>query len=366
MTKPMRKMLIIVGIVFGLIFTWYFVKKGLFAYFVSHYTPPPVTVSSNVATTKNWQSYITSVGTITAVNGVDLSAETAGIVKEIHFDSGQFVKKGDLLVLLDSSVEQAQLKDNEAQLKLAEQNYTRNKSLLAKNAISQADIDKLSTQLQQAQAGVEQIQARIKQKTIVAPFSGKIGIRLIDLGQFVSAGTAIASLQSMDPLYVQFNIPEQYISELYLQQAVELNVNLGNGAVIMGNISAINSKVDQATRNILIQATIPNKGMQLYPGMYSFVKVLLREHKNVVVLPQTAISYSLHGDSVFIIKEEKKEKSDEKPILKAYRQYIKVGERRDNEVSILEGVKSGQQVVSSGQLKLQNGTNVVIDNRVEL
>ncbi len=365
MSPQMRKMLLIVGIVFGIIFAWYGIKKIGFAYLMSHYVPPPVTVSSSIATTKNWQGNLTSVGTLAAVNGVDISAEVPGIVKEIHFESGQFVKQGDILVLLDMSIEQAQLQDNQAQLKLSQLNYNRNKALVARSAVSQAELDKLTAQLQQSQAGVEQIQAKIRQKTITAPFSGKIGIRMIDIGQYVSAGTTMVTLQSMDPLYVKFNLPEQYLNDLYLQQPVEVAVNLEGVQPFSGTITAINSKVDQATRNILVQATIPNKDFQLYPGMYALVKVLLREHKDVVTLPQTAISYSLHGDSVYVIKPDGKDKHG-KPILKAFREYVTVGERRGDEIAILKGVNPGEQVVTSGQLKLQNGTHVVIDNSVEL
>lgn len=365
MSKPMKKMLLVVIIVFGLIFGWYVAKKLIFNYYVSHYEAPPVTISASIASTKDWQSYLISVGTLTAVNGVDISAEVGGIVKEIYFESGQSVKKGDTLVLLDTSVEQALLKDNDAQLKLAQLNFDRNKTLIVKHAVSQSQLDTLVAQLQEAQAGVEQTQAKILQKTIKAPFDGKIGIRMINLGEYLSPGTNIVSLQSLNPLYVRFNLPEQYLPELYLQQPVEVSINIGGGQSIMGTVTAINSKVDQTTRNILAQATIPNDNFQLYPGMYASVKVLLKAHKNVVVLPQTAISYSLHGDSVFIIKPEGKDKEG-KPILKAYRQYVKVGERRENEASILDGVKNGDQIVTSGQLKLQNGTNVVIDNSVEL
>lgn len=365
MSRPMKKMLIILCIVFGIIFGWYAVKKLVFFYFMSHYKPPAVTVSAAHANSQNWQSYLTSVGTLTAVNGVDISAQTSGIVKEIRFTSGQFVSKGDILVLLDSNVEEAQLKDNLAQAKLSQLNYERHKTLTLKHAVAQSTLDTLTAQLDQALAGVEQTKAKIQQKIITAPFSGKIGIRSIDIGQFVSAGTAMVTLQSLDPLYVQFTIPEQYINQLYLQQPVSVNVNLANGKILTGSITAINSKVDQITRNILVQATVPNADMQIYPGMFALVKVFLREHKNVVVVPQTAITYSLHGDAVYLIKTEGKDKKG-KPLLKAYKQYIKLGERRDNEVAVLEGLKSGDSVVTAGQLKLQNGTSVVIDNSVGL
>lgn len=364
MSRQMKKMLLIVCIVFGIIFGWYGAKKLLISYFMSHYVPPAVTISATIAKTQNWQSTLTSVGTLSAVNGVDISPEVSGIVKEIHFDSGQFVKKGDVLVLFDTSVEQAQLRDNQAQAKLAQLNYERNKKLIVKSAVSQAELDRLAALADEAIAGVEQIQAKIQQKTIIAPFSGKIGIRSIDLGQYVSAGTTMVTLQSMDPLYVQFNLPEQYLNNLYLQQPVKVSVNMGEGKSIMGSINAINSKVDQATRNILVQATIPNKDSQLYPGMYALVEIMLRQINNVITLPQTAISYSLHGDSVFLIKADGKDKKSH-PILKAYREYVTVGERRGDEVSILKGINPGDQIVTSGQLKLQNGTHVEIDNSVE-
>ena len=365
MSKQMTRMLLIVSIIFSLIFGWYAAKKIMFNWFMSHYEPPAVTISAVTATTKNWQSYLNSVGTLTAVNGVDISSEVPGIVREIRFTSGQLVKQGDVLVLLDTTVEDAQLKDSEAQLKLSQLSYTRSRTLSSKSYVAQADLDAATAKLQQAEAGVQAIQAKIKQKTITAPFDGKIGIRQIDIGEYVSAGTAMVTLQSLDPLYVRFNLPEQYVKDIYFQQPVDVIVNFAGGKPISGLVTAINSKVDQATRNILVQGTIPNKDMQLYPGMFAAIKVWLRAEKNVVILPQTAISYSLHGDSVYVIKADGKDQ-DGKPVLHAYRQYVKVGERRGADAAILEGVKAGEQIVTSGQLKLQNGTHVVIDNSVEL
>jgi membrane fusion protein (multidrug efflux system) len=367
MSRQMKRMLIIVGIVFGLIFGIYAVKKGIFAYFMSHYEPPAVTISATTATTKNWQSYLTSVGTLSAVNGTDISSEGAGIVTAIRFQSGQFVNQGDVLVLLQSDVEQAQLKSDQAQVILAQLNYDRLNTLLRKNVSSHSEFDTVAARLAETKAAVEGTEAKIRQKTITAPFSGKIGIRQINLGQYVAAGTTMVTLQSLDPLYVEFNLPEQYLSELYLQQPIEITIN-GNSAevkTVKGVITAINAKVDQTTRNILVQATLPNKDLQLYPGMFALTRVWLREQKNVITLPQTAISYSLHGDSVFIIKPDEKNKKKD-PVLHAFRQYVKVGERRGDEVAILDGLKAGDNVVTSGQLKLQNGTHVIIDNSVEL
>ena len=365
MSQQMKKMLTIVSIVFAIIFGIYGLKKaGVWIFINYFFEMPPVTISATSATATTWQSYLTSVGTLTAINGVDISTEAPGIVKEIHFNSGQFVNKGDLLILLDTSVESAELKNNLARLKLAELNYKRNETLQKKSVVSQSSFDTIAAELQEAQASVESTQAKIKQKTITAPFSGKIGIREINLGQYVGVGNTIATLQSLDPLYVRFSLPEQNLEHLYLQQPVDVSINLSGGKSIKGTVTAINSKVDQMTRNILVQATIPNKNLQLYPGMFASVKIWLQQQNNVVTLPQTCISYSLHGDSVFIIKAEGKKKK--KQILHANRQYVEVGERRDNEVAILKGIKAGDQVVTSGQLKLQNGTHVIIDNSVEL
>lgn len=359
MSPQMRKMLTIVGIVFGIIFGWYTIKKVFFGFMMSHYTPPPVTISSTMAKTENWQSYITSVGTLSAINGVDISSETTGIVTGIHFNSGQFVKAGDVLITLDTDVEQAQLENSQAQLRLAQINYDRDSVLIKSNSISKSAMDTDLAQLQETQASVNEIQAKIRQKTITAPFDGRVGISQVNLGQYVSAGTNIVTLQALDPLRVQFTIPEQDLPSLFYHQSVDISVNVPNGQSIHGTITAINSKVDETSRSVLVEATLPNKNMMLYPGMFASVKIWQRNQDNVVVIPETAISYSLHGDSVFIVKSDGKKRH---PTLSAYRQYVTVGSRRDDEIAILKGMQPGDQVITSGQLKLQNGTHVVVDN----
>lgn len=365
MSTPMKKMLILMGILFGLLFGWYGVKKLFLWYMISHYEPPPVTVSSTVAKETTWQSYVTAVGTLTAINGVDISTEAAGIIQNIFFTSGQLVHKGDRLVQLNTDIEEAQLKFDESVLTLAKINYDRNVPLAKKNYIPATTLDELSARLQQAQANVEKTKALINQKNIVAPFDGKIGIRQVDLGQYISPGNSIVTLQSLDPLYVQFNLPEQYLHELYFNQPVDITVNLLNDLTVHGTIHAINAKVDQTTRNILAEAIIPNKNLAVYPGMFASVRIWLRAKNAVITLPQTAISYSLHGDSVFLIKAEKKGWRRE-TVYHVYRQYITTGERRGDDVVIENGLKAGDQVVTSGQLKLQNGTHVVIDNSIPL
>ncbi|OGT53366.1 MAG: hypothetical protein A3E84_01415 [Gammaproteobacteria bacterium RIFCSPHIGHO2_12_FULL_42_13] len=363
----MKRMLMIVGIALALLFGWYGVKKGLFFWYMSHFEMPPVTVATSQAYAKTWQAYLPSVGSVTAINGVDIAAEVPGIVREIRFTPGQWVRKGDILIVLDTSVEQAELKSNDAKLKLAKINHQRHQTLLQKNAISQAVLDATQAELQEAEAAVEATQARINQKTIAAAFDGRVGIRLVDIGEYISPGKPLVTLQSLNPLFANFSLPEQYVANLYFQQPVDVSVNLHNdsGQTIRGFINGINAKVDQTTRNILVQATIPNVKLDLYPGMFAVIKVWLPAQKKVVTLPQTAIAYSLHGDYVFIIKQKGKTK-DDKPILNAYRQYVTVGEHRGNEVAILKGIEPGALVVTAGQLKLQNGTRVLINNEVEL
>lgn len=364
MKKPMTKMLFFVGVFFVLIFGWYGVKKVLFIWYMSHYQPPPVTISATKATTKTWFSYLTAVGTLSAVNGVELSSEISGIVKELRFQSGQLIKKGELIVVLDTAIEEANLKSQQAKLQLAKINYNREKTLFNKKVASQANLDSRYAELLQAEAGVEYIQAQIKQKNITAPFDGKLGIRLVNLGQYISPGTPIVTLQTLNPLYVMFNLPEQHLAHLHLNQDVEVSVNFGTDKILHGKLTAINSKVDQITRNLLVQATIPNENLQLYPGMYGLVRIWLQEKKNTIAVPQTAVSYSLSGNYVFLIKEE--EGSKKEKLLKVYRQYVKIGERRMDEVSILDGLKPGDRLVTSGQLKLQNGTSVIIDTNVDI
>lgn len=362
-------MLIYVGIFFALIFGWYGVKKIMFMWFIAHYQPPSVTISATNAESKTWQSYLSAVGTFTAINGVDISAEVAGIIEEIRFTSGQLIKKGEPLFILRNDVEQANLKSNQARLQLAQINYDREKTLYHKHVTSQSQLDIRYAELLEAQGSVESVQAQIKQKTITAPFDGKLGIRQVNLGQYVAPNTIMVTLQSLNPLYVMFSVPEQYLTNLSLGQDIDVTVNFGNQEIIAkGKITAMNAKVEQTTRNILVEATIPNDKNELYPGMYGLVKVWLPARQNTIVVPQTAISYSLSGDYIFIIKDEKDENKlkDDEHNLHVYRQYVKVGERRGDEVAILEGLNVGDKIVTSGQLKLQNGTHVTIDNRVKL
>ncbi|OGT37515.1 MAG: hypothetical protein A3F11_02540 [Gammaproteobacteria bacterium RIFCSPHIGHO2_12_FULL_37_14] len=361
---PMSKMLTYVTLFFALVFSVYGGKKLIMMWYMSHYQPPPVTISATKAKGNVWQTYITTIGTLTAIHGVDLSANVAGIVKEIRFNSGQIVKKGDVIILLDMDIEQATLKSSQAKLELAKIDYAREKKLFDRHVASQATLDTRFAELLEAQGNVESIQAQIQQKTITAPFDGRLGIRQMDLGQYLPPGAPIVTLQSMNPLYVLLNIPEKYLSHLYINQVIDVVVDIGNDKIVKGKITAINSKVDHATRNVLVQAMIPNDKYELYPGMFASTKVWFRDKKNTVVVPQTAISYSLSGDYVFVVKDESKSKKQHE--LHVYRQYVTVAEQRGTQASITSGIQPDDLVVISGQLKLQNGTSVIIDNSVEL
>lgn len=363
MSKPFKKMLLGVSIFFGIVFGWYGVKKAMFFWFMSHYKPPAVTISTAKAKSSTWQPYLTAVGTVCAKQGVEIASEVPGMIDEIYFHSGDAVKKGDVLVVLRSDVEKAALKNSLAKLELAKLNYEREKTLNHKKFSSQANLDLRHTEWLFSQANVESIEAQIRQKRITAPFDGKLGIRQVNLGQFISPGMPIVSLQALNPLYVLFSLPEQYLPALTVGQTIDVSLNLGEGKKVTGKIKAINTKVEAATRNILIEAQINNDQADIYPGMYGLVNVWLKQNKPFIVLPQTAVSYSLSGDYVFVIKNEGKADA---PSLHAYRQYVKTGERRSDEVAILEGLNPDQEVVTAGQLKLQNGSQVLINNDVKL
>jgi membrane fusion protein (multidrug efflux system) len=363
MNSFMRKMLLVLSILFILVFGWWGLKKMLFHYFMSHYSPPPITVSSTEVTSQTWQNKLSSIGTLSAIKGTELSFEVSGTIREIRFESGATVTAGDELVLLDSSVEQATLQSDLAKLQLAQLTHDRNHKLKAKNAVSQAATDSSLADLHIAMGVVEYDKARIKQKTLTAPFSGKIGIKSISLGQYLPAGTSIASLQTLSTLYVKFSLPEQYASELHPNQKIEVSVNVsGVTKKIIGKIVATNSKVSETTRNILLLGIIPNENTKLLPGMFANVTVWLQKSDNVLTIPQTAITYSLHGDSVFLIQPSKKQKN--KADLTVIRQYIKVGEQRDTSAAILDGLHAGDAIVTAGQLKLQNNAHIEIDNSV--
>lgn len=364
MKKPMAIMLAVVIVLFGGVFAWIEFKQYMIDKYLASYTAPPVTVSAAPAAQEQWQGFIKSVGTIRAENGVDISSEVGGLVRTIHFSSGSEVKEGEILVQLDDSVEQANLRSFHAQYELAKINFERDKKLLKNRAISKTDFDTVEAQLKDALAQVERTRALIEQKRIHAPFSGRLGVREINVGDYVSSGDHLVTLQAHQLLYIDFYVPEKYVPKLFVGQRVEFNVQAFDDKHFVGVVSAINSKVDQNTRNILVRASYNNQDGELVPGMFANVSIILSEVRDVVVVPQTAISYSLYGSSVFVVNAKTDENGN--PLQVVERRYIQVGERRDKRVALLAGIKAGEIVVTAGQIKLTNGAKIKVDNSIKL
>jgi len=326
----------------------------------SEFKMPPTTVNTVVAMRDNWAATLRSVGSLSAVQGVTVAAELAGKITRIAFQAGSDVQAGDLLVQQDVSTEQAQLPGAEAEVELTRLNLERISDLLAKQYISQAEYDAAAAAFRQAQAEVERIKADIAKKTIRAPFSGKLGIRLVNLGQILDPGQEVVSLQALNPLFVEFLLPQQRLAEV----KTGMSVRLTGDAVpepVAGTITAINPKIDEATRNVRLQATVANRNGQLRPGMYVNVEVLLPGERQVVTLPTTAVLYAPYGDSVFVVEEKATEGAADKSLV-LRQQFVRLGEKRGDYVAVLSGIEHDDQVVSNGVFKLLNGIPVVVDN----
>lgn len=372
MTKRMIIMLFGCVLIFGGVFAMkYMGKKGMNQYF-DNMPIPAATISATKAKSTTWAQQLEAVGTLTAVNGIQLTTEAAGIVESILFESGDTVEKGAILLTLDANTDRADLKTFEAQSRLAQVELKRIRSLYKLDSLSQADLDRAESEATQARARVLTQKARIAQKEIRAPFSGELGIRRVDLGQYVSPGTAIVSLQALDPLYVDFNLPEQNISQVSKGQAVEVKVDLLPGEVIAGEIQAIETRVDTETRNFPVRAQISNSQGRLRPGVFARVAIALPSSGEAIIVPRTAISYNAYGNSVFVIgKAEAKSEGEaaaakdapaQSETLVARQRFVKTGEARGDFVVITEGLEAGEQIVTSGLLKLRNNQPVVINN----
>jgi membrane fusion protein (multidrug efflux system) len=325
--------------------------------------PPPDAVTTIVAHREEWPATLGAIGTVAAVQGVTVSADLPGVVDRITFESGRGVKEGDVLVQLDIRQEEAQLAAAEAQLELSRLTFERMKGLVEQDAVAQAEFDTAAAAHKQADARIREIRATIERKTIRAPFSGALGIRAVNLGQYLSAGDAVVPLQSLNPIYVNFGIPQQDVGQIQLGRTVRVTVgDLGN-VEFSGRISAVDSVVDEATRNVRVQATLANHGGKLRPGMFVQTQIMLGRSRPVIALPGSAINYAPYGDSVFIVADLKD------PSGKSYRgvrqQVVKLGGARGDQIAILSGITPGQEVVTSGVFKLRNGAPVQINNKVQ-
>lgn len=324
---------------------------------------PPEAVTTVRASQDRWPSTIDAVGSVAAVHGVTVSADLPGLVSQISFDSGRKVRAGDVLLRLDTRQEQAQLAAAEAQRKLTTVNFERMKGLRDQGITSQADFDKAAAEFKQAAAKTGETAATIGRKTIRAPFSGVLGIRQVNLGQYLNPGDPIVPLQSLDPIYVNFAVPQQQIGELRVGAPVQVTARDVKGSAATGTITAINSVIDEATRNVEVQATLANPEGQLRPGMFVEAKVVLGEGSPVVALPTSAVSYAPYGNSVFVVSEMKS--PDGKTYKGVRQQFVKLGGARGDQVAVLSGVKAGEEVVTSGVFKLRSGAAVVVNNKVQ-
>jgi membrane fusion protein (multidrug efflux system) len=324
---------------------------------------PPTTVTSAPVRAEHWAPELTAVGSVAAVQGAMLAAELPGTVAEVKFDNGTRVKKGDVLVQLDVSSEEAQLRSAEADAELARVAEERARNLRKDNVISQSEFDTADATFKQKVAQVDNMRAIIAKKTIRAPFDGEAGIRQVNPGQMVPAGQQIVSLQALDPIFVNFALPQQRLSELKEGLVVRVTTDAVPGHQFKGKLTAINSQVDEVTRNIQVQATLENKKRLLQPGMFVTATVILPQEQTTIVIPATAISYAPFGDSVFVIEKKHDEKT-KKDGLVLRQQFIRTGETRGDFVAVTEGLKPGEQVASTGVFKLRNGASVVIDNKM--
>jgi membrane fusion protein, multidrug efflux system len=322
---------------------------------------PPEAVTTVVAKQERWPASLGVIGTVAAVRGVTISADLPGVVDRIAFDSGMSVHEGDIIATLDTRTEQAQLAAAEAQLELTKANLERTRGLRDDQIVAPADFDKAEAEYKQAVAGIGEIRAAIGRKTILAPFSGVLGIRQANLGQYLAAGMPIVSLQSLDPVYVNFAVPQQQVGRI--RAGTEVRVAVENAGETRGTVTAIDSVIDENTRNIQIQATIPNPGRRLHPGMFVQTRVVIGAAESVIALPTSAIAYAPYGDSVFVVSEMKG--PDGKAFQGVVQRFVKLGASRGDQVAVVSGIGPGDEVVTSGVFKLRNGAAVQINNTVQ-
>jgi len=322
--------------------------------------PPPVTISTVVAEADRWDRRVESVGSFRAVQGADLSTEESGVITKIHFANGAEVKENDLLLELDTETEQANLRSAEAEQDLARTVYERTKRLRQNNTVPQSDLDAAESQLRKMTALVEQLKATIRKKQLNAPFSGRLGIREVNLGQFVNYGDKIVTLQSLDPIFVDFLLPQQLIAGLQLGKKIQVLTDVYPGRVFEGELTAINSEIDRVTRNIRLQGTLKNSEGALRPGMFARVILSLGEAEDVVRVPATSLLRAPYGDSVFVVLEKSRE--DGSKMLVAEQRFVRSGRTMGDFVAITEGLQAGDTVVSAGVFKLRNGSPVKVNN----
>ena len=363
MIKRMVIMLVAVALVLGGIFGFQAFKATMIKKFMSQMSAPPQTVSTAKAAYAPWQSTVQAVGSLRAVKGADLSLETAGTVDSITFESGDDVEAGTVLLKLRADDDVAKLASLQATAALNHITYDRDLKQAKIQAVSQATLDTDAANLKNAEAQVAEQQAVLDKKTLRAPFAGHLGIRAVDLGQYLGAGTMVVTLQALDPIYLDFFVPQQAVDQVRLHQSLDVKVDAYPKDVFKGEISAINPRVDSGSRNVQVRATLKNADHRLLPGMYATLDIQVGQPERYITLPQTAITYSPYGDSVYVV-DDKGSGPDGKPVLVARQTFVTTGATRGDQVAALTGVKEGETVVVAGQIKLHNGSTVLINNSI--
>ena len=324
-------------------------------------TPPPQAVSSAEVREENWAPVLSAIGSVSAVQGAIIAAELGGVVSDIKFENGGVAKKGDVIMKLDASQEEALLRSAEAEAELARTDLERTQGLASQKVVSKSELDAAESKFRRLTAIVDQMRSNIRKKTLVAPFDGHVGIRQVNVGQMINAGQQVVALTSLDPVYVDFALPQQHLAQLSQGLEVRVTTDALPGRVFPGKLTAVNSMVDTVTRNVSVQATLENADHVLRPGMFAKAEVVLPEKSSALVIPGSAVSYAPFGDSVFVIEKKKDEKTGkETQVIR--QQFVRIGEARGDFVSVTEGLKGGETVVSTGVFKLRNGMAVTINN----
>src|SRR5688572_3122717 len=383
----MIKRFVIIGLIFGLLigglafFQFIFLPQMISQAILG--APPPVeTISAEPARVERWAPFVKAIGTVEAVNGIDVASKASGIVRKFFFDSGEQVAEDAPLVHLDDDAEQADLRNLQASLKNAEQELQRNRKLAQQGISPQRELQAAEARRAELLAQIDRVKAVIEDKTMKAPWAGRLGIRRVDEGAFVQAGQALVWLQTVDPVYVDFTVPEEDYARIKPGQVVDTTYRAYPGEVFRGKVDVIDAKLDAATRTIAVRAVLPNPDSKIAAGMFADVKVIVAEPQEVLTVAETAVTYSLYGDSVYVVVPTKAQPQQNapanttaqpaaqpqpaQPALQVERRFVKIGEVRDARVAIVQGVKEGEQVVTVGQLKLRPGTNVRVDNSVAL
>jgi membrane fusion protein (multidrug efflux system) len=363
MIKRMLIMLVLVGVVLGSVFGFKTFVDGKVKEFMAGMGNQPQTVSTTKAALSDWQPQLEAVGSLRAMSGADLSLEVAGVVDLIDFQSGEDVEKGKLLLRLRDEDEVAKLKSLEAVADLSQITYDRDVKQFAAKAIAQAIVDNDAANLRNNRALVQQQKAIVDKKTLRAPFSGHLGVRQVDLGQYLAAGTVIVTLQALDPIYVDFLLPQQSLDKIKVGLPANVKVDTYPDRIFSGKITAINPKVEASSRNVQVRATLANPEHKLLPGMFATVDIDVGSVQRLVTLPQTAISYNPYGNLVYVV-DDKGKGPDGKPMLVARQTFVTTGATRGDQVSVLKGVKEGDTIVTGGQMKLRNGIALTINNTV--